>query len=184
MYVRDVAGLSVAGAPPRLVPSVTADPTARVPAAAAQEWGRWWQELLAVGDRDAEAMQRAASMGEDLLAPPADLNALRPLMDQFGPEARRWAGERRREAHLRAEGTAAPRARGGPDPLLVTRLVAEMERAAGRSARPFVFRVDVLPVDGTWWTVHTPTHLLVGQEVPEDPAAWRDLLREKLTPLV
>ncbi len=39
-----------------------------------------------------------------------------------------------------------------------------MEREAGRRARPFTLRVDVLPVVGPWWTVHTPGHLLVGQE--------------------
>ncbi|WP_448058547.1 hypothetical protein [Cellulomonas hominis] len=176
LHVRDGLGLSVPGSPPPLVPTVP--PTAPVPARSvlADEWGQWWHALLTMDDED--------RLGPDPWLPSDELRTLRPLVDARRTESLRWAADLRRATHISPDGSLALRARSGPEPLLVTRLVAEMEREAGRPARPFVLRVDVLPVVGPWWMMPSPGHLLVGQEIYVDAHAWRSLLRELLAPVL
>ncbi len=190
LYVRDVLGLSVPGSPPPLVPAVPTRTAVSGRGPAAQEWARWWPALVTEHGPVVDSARHGPDVRVDPWAPARSLPTLQPLAQRLRTEALRWASDLRRAARLPADGgfpadgTVPPRRHGGRHPLLVTRLVAEMERGLGRRARPFVFCVDVLPVAGLWWTLHSPHHVLVGTEVQEDADRWRGLLRELLGPLL
>ena len=68
--------------------------------------------------------------------------------------------------------------------LMPTHLVAELERAAGHRAPPFVYAVEVIPADGAWCRDLSPTRVLLSENLYSDTEAFRKTLRPRLAALM
>jgi hypothetical protein len=162
LYVRDVAGVRH-DAPPADLPGV-APPVARAGAATAQataEWNAWWSRAVATGPRALVELRPPAFPAF------ADAPALQLLVQEHFVDARRWSDGTGRD-HAEHMMTSPP---------LLGELVAEVEAALGRTARPFVLRIDEVPVAGRIWRPVTDRHVLVSPAVLRDPAALHAELR-------
>jgi hypothetical protein len=160
LYIRDVAGVRHEASPadlPEVVP-----PVARAGAATAQataEWNAWWSRALATGPRALVELRPPA------FAAFAGAPALQRLLQEHGEDARTWSEATKRDhaGHMI------------PPPL--GQAVTEVERALGRPARPFVLRIDEVPVAGRTWRPVADAHVLVSPAVLRDPAALLPQLR-------
>lgn len=164
LYVRDVAGISQTASPadlPRVTPAVSPAGTAPASAEVTQQWNDWWARALTEGPaalREAEPPSFSA-----FAASPA----LQELLQVHFRAAVSWSSG----LHLGSAG------RGG---LPLGELVAEAERRAGRTARPFALRLDVVPVEAGHPWVLGPGHLLLPASLLDDV----DLLMDRLRPVV
>jgi hypothetical protein len=168
LYARDASGLDVEMDDP--IPAL--DPAAEVedrfavhatPEAAA-EWPRWWQTEVDLGLAPAPDQPDLWFAGR-LVGPD-----LRALLTQTAFAVNRWQRARQREhADLLAHRTPSQR-------LLVTHLVAEVERDLGRRAAAFNLKIGVLPVEGIWSCRPRVDHVLVSRELRGDDAAFRGFL--------
>ena len=183
LYVRDATGLDGPHADPFViaklvgpVPAWAADVPATFRDRLAEQWERWWAELLA--GRSDEVLGPEGGPSGSVDAPDfigsAGEPELQRVQRELFPEAHRWRGLRRPTLD------AADRDRL----LMPTRLVAELEREIGRSARDFSFAVETLPLDGDLVRDLSPTRLLVGQRLTTDADAYAAVLRPRLVRLV
>jgi hypothetical protein len=168
LYARDASGLDVEmdDPVPALDPAVEVEDRFAVHATpeAAAEWPRWWQAEVDLGLAPApdqpDLWFAGRPVGPDL----------RALLTQTAAAVNLWQRARQRE-HTRSLAHRAPSQR-----LLVTHLVAEVERDLGRGAAAFKLRIGVLPVEGRWSGRPRVDHVLVSRELRGDDAAFREFL--------
>lgn len=164
LYARDASGLDVEmDYPiPALDPAAAAEDRFAVHATpeAAAEWPRWWQTEVDLGLAPApdhpDLWFAGRPVGPDL----------RALLTQTAAAVNLWQRARQREdTELLAHGAPSQR-------LLVTDLVAEVERDLGRRAAAFNLKIGVLPVGGIWSCRPRVDHVLVSRELRADDAAF------------
>ncbi len=183
LYIRDATGLNgphgdeldVA----RLegpVPPWRADVSVTFRERLAEQWERWWAELLARRSDDVCGPEDGPSGWVDApdFAGSAGDPELQRAQRELFPDAHRWRGFRRPKlVPADLDRLLAP-----------TRLVAELEREIGRPARAFSFAVETLPLDGVLVRDLSPTRLLVDQRLTNDSGAYVEVLRPRLARLV
>lgn len=183
LYVRDATGLDgphVGGfAVARLegpVPAWAADVPAVFRDHLAEQWERWWAELLAQRSDTARGPEDGPSGWVDApdVAGTAGAPELQRVQRELFPAAHRWRGARRPTTD------AADRDRL----LMPTRLVSELEREIGRPARAFSYTVETLPLEGDLVRDLSPTRVLVSQRRIADADAYAEVLRPRLARLV
>jgi hypothetical protein len=190
LYVRDVSGMRPQvdpdipslefGVPFREKPSV-------VDRVAAAQWGDWWQQLLDGGGfwpdhkappdmsrlRDDPELQRIFYWPSRYLPPDfAGLSGspeLQALVRRHYEAARVWSDARKHE--FVALSTARQRVS------LESEVVRSVERALGRTARPFAFDVRLRPVASVRAWRLSPDRALVPRALFRDRAAYGTWLR-------
>lgn len=137
LYIRDAAGIAQTAAPidlPRLDPPISVDEVSGQAAAwADREWNDWWARVAADPSHPGEGFELEPDLDAFAATP-----TLRALLREHFAAAVRWSHERKREFVAVARATAAEPGR----------VVREVERLRGRSARPFRLDVAFLPVAG------------------------------------
>ncbi|WP_127130349.1 hypothetical protein [Georgenia sp. SYP-B2076] len=135
-------------------------------AALADQWHGWWAALIA---NRPETRPGGPDFGS------TRGTELRDVQRELFHPARRW----------RAEHPSPPRRTNAnvPPPLLVTRLVQDIERALGRRAAPFRYVVESIPTAGRRYWDLSPAGLLVSEDLLADADGLRDVLRPRLTAL-
>lgn len=185
LYLREICGLhpTVSPAIPALDPPAAAWPSwvRRPPdpeplplspielAAASVQWGRWWRHALQMPQADKE------------LVPPtfhafAHVPELRGLLKRHFPNAIRWSTAFADDPRVKSD-HLAPGTR-------LTALVGDLERAAGRSARPFELKITVISVQTKHAWILDPGHLLITHHLIRDDENVLDWLRPQLRALV
>lgn len=182
LYVRDAAALhsELTWLPP-VFPEVTGS-AARVPEEAGRQWDTWWETSWA------RAFSREATQGDpsqptmpmswwtppdfDALAGLPALPALQAVVARHFADASAWAQARKRE-HVR---TVLHPDRG----LIETTLVADLEDAGARRARPFRLRITEIPIAGQHLWQPQPDHVLLSAALLQDTAEYR----RRLAPVV
>jgi hypothetical protein len=167
LFVRDAAGVEQTAAPlglPRLDPQV--EPAGTGSLDGTDDWNAWWTELITA---PGHAVWRR-------LVPPdfgdfGETPALQQLLQRHWPAALAWSQTSTTE---HAEFMRSNRG----DPLWD--VVADVERALNRSARPFDLRIDEVPVAGRdWWQVG-PEHFLISPGLLRDREAFHTRLRPEI----
>ncbi len=172
LFIRDVAGLTsthtwLPPAAPTVPPAGGGSP------AASRQWDEWWDQALAAGTSAAWPEAAAFWWG------PPDFDSLdaapelQVLVRRHFLVAVRWSEARKRE-HV----ALVMDSDGGMD--YSTRLVANLERAAGRRARPFNLRVTEIPVAGSELWQLSPEHVVVTAGLLGEPEEYR----RRITPVL
>jgi hypothetical protein len=140
-----------------------------------EQWLSWWQVLCGLPEwlPDEGGPPPTFAHGgpnfDGLVSQPL----LREVLRSRWLEACYWHSERK-HADLRDRAF-----RRGPR---ASAVVAEVERAIGRTAKPFVLTIDVLPVDDQEIRAINDARFLVSEGV-RDGAGWGDVLRGLVEPL-
>lgn len=150
LYVRDALGVADPSGLPRLLGTGLVDPG---PADERTNWWwqRWWIAILDPDEgRSAGLPSEFADVGERALARHLD-------------DARTWA-----DVAAAAATESAERRRD----LSLPHAVREWEERAGRPARPFRLRIEVLPLTtaGIWWIGEHA--IAVDELLRDDPASY------------
>lgn len=175
LFVRDAATLhSDLTWLPAVSPAVTGTGP-QEPEEAGTQWDAWWTRAVSL-DR-AWNSQDWPVLAVSWWAPPAfdglaDTPALREVVAKHFANAAAWAQARKQE-HIDTVLSPA-------HSLVETTLVADLERASGRQARPFRLRITEIPVAGQHlWQLH-PDHILISAALLRDTTEYR----RRLTPVV
>jgi hypothetical protein len=171
LFIRDVAGV-----PSRnswVPPASPAIPRAgdQAPDAAGQQWDDWWDQAL-----QEERQSDGADWPPDLSSwwsPPAfeSLHAAPELQEIVAAhffDAVHWSDDRHQEHGATRQSSVGA--------LFATKLVRTMERALGRTARPFHLRITEIPVLGQQLWQLRPDHVLVSSALLRDTAQYRQQL--------
>jgi len=139
-------------------------------AAASAQWSRWWLHALELG---------APALRE--LTPPSfksfsHVPELRALLMRYQGQGARWAAAFADDPRLKRD-HLAPGTR-------LTELVQDIEKAAGRTARPFQLRITVISVQTKHAWILDPGHLLITHHLIADDENVLDWLRPKIRALV
>ena len=140
-----------------------------------EQWRTWWRELCGLPEwspGDGERPPLFAHSGPDFDGL-GDRPLLQEVLRRRWPEAHRWHSERKRAGIQQGAHTRGARP---------SAVVAEVERALGRKATPFVLSIDVLPVDDQEIRAIGATRFLVPEGV-RDGAGWAQVLRGLVEPL-
>jgi hypothetical protein len=185
LYVRDATGLSPQVDPdiPSLEPGVPVrEKPSPVDRVASAQWGDWWQQLLDGGGfwpdhksppdmsrlRDDPDLQRIFYWPSRYLPPDfvglSGTPELQALVRRHYEAARVWSDARKHE--FVALSTARQRVS------LESEVVRTAERDLGRTARPFVFDLRVLPVASVQAWRLSPGRALVTRALFRDRAAY------------
>lgn len=169
--------------PGPLVIDVLPEPSAGLDRAAlAEEWVSWWHALCALPEwtpsegGQPPALAHSGPEFAGLRGQPL----LRDVLRRRWPEANQWHSARK-AAGVRefVRGRRAEAASAAP---VTSTVVADVERALGRGAKPFVLSIDVLPVDDAEVRAVSETRFLVPEGV-RDGADWPEVLRGLVEPL-
>ncbi len=160
---------------PLVIDALPTQSTGLSRATLAEEWVSWWWTLCSLpewspGDGGPPP---AFAYGGPEFTGLSDQPLLRDVLRHRWPEAHEWHSARKaagvREL-VRGRGPVAPT------------VVAEVERAIGRRAKPFVLSIDILPVDDTDVRAISASRFLVPEGV-RDGADWPSVLRGLVEPL-
>lgn len=141
----------------------------------AEEWVSWWWTLCALPEwspEDGRPPPALAYSGPEFTGL-SDQPLLRDVLRRRWPEAHEWHSARKAAGVREFVRGRRPEA---------TTVVADVERAIGRRAKPFVLSIDVLPVDDAEVRVVSETRFLVPEGV-RDGADWPTVLRGLVEPL-
>lgn len=141
----------------------------------AEQWLSWWQVLCDLPEwkpDEGGPPPMFAHSGPDFDGL-ASQPLLREVLRSRSLEALRWHCERWHAAIHKRPFMRGPRA---------SAVVAEVERAIGHTASPFVLTVDVLPVADQEIRPINDARFLVPEDV-RDGANWPDVLRGLVEPL-
>ncbi|HEY4454030.1 MAG TPA: hypothetical protein VGN81_06950 [Pseudonocardiaceae bacterium] len=144
-------------------------------AALSEQWLAWWRVLCDLPEwspADGGSPPVFAHSGPDFDGL-AGQRLLREVLRHRWLEAHQWHSERKRAGVENRAFTRGPQA---------SSVVAEVERANGRTARPFVLTIDVLPVADQKIRAISETRFLVPEGV-RDGADWAQVLRGLVEPL-
>ncbi len=141
----------------------------------AEEWVSWWRALCTLPEwipSDGGQPPAFAHSGPEF-AGLSGQPLLRDVLRRRWPEANEWHSARKAAGvreFVRGRRPEAPA------------VVAEVERALGRKAKPFVLSIDVLPVDDTELRAVSEARFLVPEGI-RDGADWPMVLRGLVEPL-
>lgn len=186
LYIREIAGLQPRTDPviPLLDPPPTAWPAwvrrpdepppqplseaARI--VATEQWTQWWYQ----------ALSGSSAALEDLTYPSfrsfAHQPELRGLLIRHYPNAMLWSTAAADDPRVKRDHLAPG--------MRLTGLVQELERAAGRTARPFVLRITVIAVQTKHAWVLDSGQLLITHHLIRDDENVLDWLRPQIKALV
>lgn len=174
LHLRDAAGLDVVAdaVVPPLEPAVSLD-AALVPYATEQavaQWAQIWHSML---DKHPEFAEVPPVFAEPLSGLPPALTA---LVQAGLPNALEWFHAIKREdlQYLRASGGRPGRRMGVG--LGIGEFVRRIEQERGREAAPFMLRISLLPVAGTWARRVRHDHVLLSRSMCEDEGACEAFL--------
>lgn len=171
LYLRDALGVPDPSGLPRLLG--TALPVAEPPPDEfAWWWTRWWVSIV---EPDADGWGVPLRTVDDegmVVVPESGADAYVAALRRHLDDARTWADL----VHADETERALDRTRRG-DPLVLAELVAEREADAGRAARPFRLRLEVLPltVGSVWWIAEHA--VAVDSQLRDDPLLFREAMR-------
>ena len=190
LFVRDVAGLVSRHAwLPHCAPQVAR--AGEGSPEAAHQWDLWWDRSMSDnwGGPGHSHEQVAAKWWippdfESLHA----AAALQEVVARHFDDALQWARDRKAEhiSLMIGQPDAGPgphRAKGGRG-AQESRLVAGLEKNLGRSAQPFRLRITVIPVAGKELWEFNQHHVLVTDELLNDPVEYRQRIVPILQALV
>ncbi|WP_029136508.1 hypothetical protein [Nakamurella lactea] len=138
-------------------------------AAASVQWTRWWNHALDIG---APALRDLAPGFKQF----RHLPELRALLVAHFPNALVWTTAFGDDPRVKRD-ILAPGTR-------LTELVNDVERSAGRAAKPFELRITVISVQTKHAWVLGPGHLLITHRLIHDDENMLDWLRPQLRELV
>ena len=172
LYVREAAAIVGAEDVPPLFAPVPrwSYPFSKVQRAVlATQWSSWWSTLLS---KRTDGSVSGGYDGPDFTSMVGTQELRRVQREVFLP-ANRW----------RATSGLEPWSYTGDEAFMPIELVVEIEAGLGRTARPFSFSVEVLPIMGAWCWDLSPTQMLASEALCADSDAFCEVLRSRLTPL-